>query len=66
MEEGGGFQRLGSGNGGELPVDPYAVTCKADYHPLGHHPPRGREGNGMRIPELPPQKEKGEKQVLIF
>lgn len=65
---GGTFQRLGLGNGGALalPVDPYVVTCKPDHHPLGCHPPRGREGDGMRIPEFPPQKEKGKNRCLSF
>lgn len=65
---GGTFQRLGSGNGGELalPVDPHAVMCKPNHHPLGYHPPRGREGDGMRIPKLPPQEEKGKNRCFSF
>lgn len=51
-----------------LPVDPHVVTCKHHHHPLGYHPRNGREGDEMRIPELPPtpQKEKGKNRCLSF
>lgn len=51
-----------------LPVDPHVVTCKHHHHPLGYHPRNGREGDGMRIPKLPPHptEREREKQVLIF